>query len=637
MGDINKKEETFRQIDQQVPEKMEFQNPIVAVEKELDDTKAYLDIVLKELEEAKKVPPQVIKPKRNIWRGLALLETIVVISGCIVFAIYSKNQQSIPIMSAQENPTEENPIENIPIDNMIGPVEETMKLCDNLDSIVSNYSKGTSEFTPSVETLFGYEYLMLSNGKINVYYRNEVPVDSTNYRQRIMIDNGTRIAEFTWDYDLTKGIEALCPKFGDFFGNGEKHLVFSFFDERFSTTMPKQLRAVSATNLWEHDILDLEEAIDSFFTTTYEEIGNDVNNPDMRMRLSFDSTSYTYAINKEEYIDAVYYEENLIKHEKYFNLLFEENAIKITTIPYLSDNRYLGEFSATIGLSNNSMKLMNTSYGAYVEANQEDVEREGVIIPRTEILSEDRIKLWGFNGEVFLLELSDKVERSTITQEDLIADDTGFLSYQNGEVSSIPGIDVSKFQGKIDWDKVKAAGVEFAIIRVGFRGYNEGTLELDPYFEANIKGAIKSGIHVGIYCFSQAITVEEAKEEAQFVLDKLKGYKITYPVIVDTEHVATYPARANNLSRQLRTDIAKTFCEEIKANGYQPMIYANTKWMVMGIDLEQLSDYDLWYAYYGNELSFPYQFDMLQYSDTGKIDGIDHAVDLNISFKDYSK
>ncbi len=632
MEDINKREETFRQIDEQVPEKMEFQNPIVAIEKELDDTRAYLDIVLKELDEAKKVKPQVIKPKRNIWKALVLLETVFVISGCAIFAIYSKNQQSIPTMSAQEDQ-----IEEVPIEDTVVSVIETTRLCENLDSLIADYRKEASEFTPSVVNLFGYEYLMLSNGEIDVYYRNEIPIDSTNYRQKIMIDNGKRISEFNWNYDLTKGIEALCPKFGEFFGNSEKQLIFTIYDENFSVTMPTQLRAVSAKNLWEHDIFDVEVAINSLFTPAYEEVGNDVNDPDMRMKLSFGSTLYTYAIEKEEYINAVYYEEDIIKHEQYFSLIFEDNAIKITSIPYLSDNRYLGEFSATIGLSNNELKLKDSTFGAYVEANQEDLDKEGVIVPRTEILSEDRIKLWGFNGEVFLLELSEIVERSTITQEDLIADEDGFLSYQNGEVRSIPGIDVSKFQGKIDWDKVKAAGVEFAIIRVGFRGYNEGTLELDPYFEENIKGATESGIHVGVYFFSQAITVEEAKEEAQFVLDKIKGYKVTYPVIIDTEHVTTYPARANSLSRQHRTDIAKVFCEEVKAHGYKPMIYANTKWMVMGIDLEQLSDYDLWFAYYGNNLSFPYQYDILQYSDTGKIDGINHAVDLNISFKDYSK
>ncbi|WP_051650790.1 glycoside hydrolase family 25 protein [Lachnoclostridium phytofermentans] len=171
---------------------------------------------------------------------------------------------------------------------------------------------------------------------------------------------------------------------------------------------------------------------------------------------------------------------------------------------------------------------------------------------------------------------------------------------------------------------------------MGFRGFNEGTLELDPYFVQNIEGAIKAGVSVGVYFFSQATTIEEAMEEADFVLEQIKDYKISYPVIFDTEYVTTYDARANNLSRQLRTDITKTFCEKIQSAGYHPMIYANTKWMVMGIDLEQLSAYDLWFAYYGNNLTFPYDFQMYQYSDSGSIPGIKGNVDLNISFVDYA-
>ena len=119
-------------------------------------------------------------------------------------------------------------------------------------------------------------------------------------------------------------------------------------------------------------------------------------------------------------------------------------------------------------------------------------------------------------------------------------------------------------------------------------------------------------------------------------MEQIKDYKISYPVIFDTEYVTTYDARANNLSRQLRTDITKTFCEKIQSAGYHPMIYANTKWMVMGIDLEQLSAYDLWFAYYGNNLTFPYDFQMYQYSDSGSIPGIKGNVDLNISFVDYA-
>ncbi|MDD5936858.1 MAG: glycoside hydrolase family 25 protein [Clostridiales bacterium] len=632
MEDTNKREETFRQIDAQIPKKMEFGNPVEAMEKELNDTKAYLDIVLKELEEAKTAEPIKKIPKRNLWKRIALLETVLVLSGCVVFAIYSKNEDSLPTMKAQEEVQE-----NHVVDHTVIPEIKTKKLCQDLTAFAKEFTMETSEFTPSVVTLFGYEYLMFSNGKIHVYYRNEIPADTEQYRQKIMIDNGTRISEFVWDYDFDHGIDSLCPKIGNYFGTGELQLVFPIYEEQFSKTMPKQIRAVSVVNLWEHDYLDLESELNTLFAAEFQEIKNGSNGVDRRMKLSLNSTSYTYAIEEDEYMNAVYYEENIVAQEKYFKLEFEEDSIKISTIPYLSDHKYLGEFSATVGLNNNELKLKNVSFGAYVKANQEDPELEGVITPRADILSEDRIKLWGKRGEVYFIELSDILERNLVKQEDLKKDKSGFITYQKGDTTSIPGIDVSKFQGEIDWKKVKNSGVEFVMIRLGFRGFNEGTLEIDPYFEKNIQGAIENDINVGIYFFSQAITIEEAKEEAAFVLENLKDYKITYPVVFDTEFVSTYAARANILQRQLRTDITKAFCEEMKANGYKPMIYANTKWMIMGIDLEQLTDYDVWFAYYGDNLTFPYKFDMLQYSEKGRVDGIDSYVDLNFSLKDYSK
>jgi GH25 family lysozyme M1 (1,4-beta-N-acetylmuramidase) len=166
---------------------------------------------------------------------------------------------------------------------------------------------------------------------------------------------------------------------------------------------------------------------------------------------------------------------------------------------------------------------------------------------------------------------------------------------------------------------------------------NEGTLEMDPYFEANIKGATDNKIDVGVYFFSQAVTKEEAVEEANYVLEAISKYDITYPVIFDTERVTTYDARANKLGRDERTEMCIAFCDKIGKEGYTPMIYANTKYMIMGIDLEKLLKYDKWFACYSDNITFPYNFQMLQYSEKGSIPGIKGDVDLNISFIDYSK
>jgi GH25 family lysozyme M1 (1,4-beta-N-acetylmuramidase) len=432
-------------------------------------------------------------------------------------------------------------------------------------------------------------------------------------------------------------LSGLVPYCGEFFAIGEEQLIFPLYEEGSSTVIPKQLRCVTVHNLLEQEAVDIAKQLDEIFAVTYEEVSDDITNPDLRLKLSIGAAVYTYAISKEAYVNAVYYEEALISHEKHFTLTFDDDKIKITSIPYLSEEEYLGEFAGQITLNNNQLMLSNVTYATYALANQEDEENDSVILPRTEILGEERISLWGFQNETFLLELSKVLERNQISQENLVEEENGLVYYEVDEKKSIPGIDVSKFQGEIDWKKVKEAGVEFAIIRVGFRGFNEGTLELDPYFEKNIKGANAAGVKVGVYFFSQAINKEEALEEANFVLDKIKDYKVTYPVIIDTEHVITNDARANHLSRQTRTDVAKTFCEAVQQKGYQPMIYANTKWMIMGIDLEQLMDYDLWFAYYGDNLTFPYQFDMYQYASEGSIPGILGNVDLNLSFKDYEK
>jgi GH25 family lysozyme M1 (1,4-beta-N-acetylmuramidase) len=632
--EINKKEQMLKQIDEHIPVKLEPKNETQILLKELSDTKAYLDIVLRDLSEVKQQQqaPIYVKKKKNIWKFVALIEAVVVLSGAAVFGIYSLNQESIPTMKAQE-PTEESTGNN----SAELPIVETTFLNANLSKLIADYTNSTqSEFIPSVTTLFGFEYLMLSNGEVSVYYRNEFLKEADEQRQTIMIDNGSKIAEFQWDYDFEHGIDALIPHYGDYFATGQDQLIFPLYAEGGSSIIPKQLRSITVHNLLEQESIDIEKQLEEIITLTYEEVGNDVNKPDTRMKFSIGAANYQYAINNEDYINAVYSDEYLVSHEKYFTLSFENDKITITSIPYISEHEYLGELNLRVTMNDNQLVLSNIAYSTYALADQEDNGGQ-VIIPRTDILGEDRISLWGFNNESYLIELSDTLERNQVMQEDLIEEDNGLKYYMDGDNKSIPGIDVSKFQGEIDWEKVKEAGIEYAIIRVGFRGMNEGTLEIDPNFEANIKGAIKAGIPVGIYFFSQAVNPKEAREEAQFVIDNIKKYKITYPVIIDTEHVITYDARANKLSRQERTNIAKVFCEKVKQSGYQPMIYANTKWMVMGIDLEQLVDYELWYAYYGDELSFPYQFDMLQYSSEGKIPGIEGNVDLNLSLKDYSK
>lgn len=217
--------------------------------------------------------------------------------------------------------------------------------------------------------------------------------------------------------------------------------------------------------------------------------------------------------------------------------------------------------------------------------------------------------------------------------------DGRYVYYQNDEVTSKTGIDVSYHQKDIDWKAVAADGIDFAMIRVGYRGYESGLLNLDEQFHNHVKGAVDAGINVGVYFFSQALTVEEAKEEAYFVLDIIDEYEITYPVAFDWEIMGVNSARTNSMRANTLTECAAAFCDTISDAGYMPMLYSGLRLALLKLDLSKLSDYDIWYAQYKdghNPPELAYDFKMWQYASDGKVDGISGDVDLNISFVDYS-
>lgn len=238
-------------------------------------------------------------------------------------------------------------------------------------------------------------------------------------------------------------------------------------------------------------------------------------------------------------------------------------------------------------------------------------------------------------GIVFVPVL-DSIAKHSLDLDNLQVLDSGEFQYvEDGEVVSHKGIDVSKYQQNIDWEQVAADGVEFAFIRVGIRGYGSGALVEDDYFEDNVEQALEQGIAVGVYFYSQAITVEEAEEEADFVLEAIEGMDITYPVVLDVEKVGEDDARADSLTQEERTAICIAFCERIAEAGYTPMIYGNTETFTLLLDLERIADYDRWIAYYDEALCFPYEFSIWQYTHYGTVAGIGDSADLNISFKEW--
>ena len=218
----------------------------------------------------------------------------------------------------------------------------------------------------------------------------------------------------------------------------------------------------------------------------------------------------------------------------------------------------------------------------------------------------------------------------------LLVLDGSIMYYNDPAYETAIGIDVSSHQGEIDWERVAASGVEFAMIRLGYRGYgSEGTLNLDPYFEQNLAGARAAGLKVGIYFFSQAITVEEAYEEAAFVLEHLDGEALDYPLAYDWEPISGVGARTDGLDSVTLTDCALTFCHMAELAGYTPMVYYNNPVGYGRYDLSRLTDYDVWFAQYASRPTMYYDYRIWQYTSSGTVPGIDTRVDMNIAFIPY--
>ena len=196
------------------------------------------------------------------------------------------------------------------------------------------------------------------------------------------------------------------------------------------------------------------------------------------------------------------------------------------------------------------------------------------------------------------------------------------------------GVDVSKYQKNIDWEQIKKAGVSFVIVRIGYRGYGaSGALVLDPMFEEHFTNVKNAGLKVGVYFFSQATTEEEAKEEAFACAYVLNGRKLDYPIFFDTEASGASggSGRADGLGVADRTKCAVAFCEEVKANGYKPGVYASTLWYRNRVDLSSLTKYTIWNAHYG-VASSPIDCALWQGTCTARLPGYKGDLDVNISY-----
>lgn len=222
--------------------------------------------------------------------------------------------------------------------------------------------------------------------------------------------------------------------------------------------------------------------------------------------------------------------------------------------------------------------------------------------------------------------------------ENLI-DSSGKMKYfVNNKPASTWGVDISKDQGYVDFNKLKKAGVDFVMIRVGARGYQSGQISIDDYYSDNIKRATDAGLYVGLYFISAATTELEAIEEANKVVEMIGDFRVTYPIAYVMKFNGSDTARYDSLSKNDKTIVARAFLNTIKEANLIPMVYGDKEWLIKEIDLSKLiSEFDMWLSQPNEEKpDYPYKFAMWQYEDLGTVDGISGYVNFNISFIDYS-
>lgn len=244
-----------------------------------------------------------------------------------------------------------------------------------------------------------------------------------------------------------------------------------------------------------------------------------------------------------------------------------------------------------------------------------------------------QVQVFNGNREVWITP-EEGVPANTLDSGDFSVDETGRPVYIGDEYDAVYGIDVSYCQQDIDWQQVRDGGVEFAILRIGARGYGKETGNIidDEYFEANYADAKAAGVKLGVYFFSQATSVEEAEEEAEFVLSRLEGKELELPVYFDWEHIGYDEARTDDINGETLTDCAVSFCERIKESGFEPGIYMYAGTAYYEYELSRLTDYDFWCASIGDYPYFYYAHTVWQYSFSGSVPGVATDCDMNIMF-----
>lgn len=503
--------------------------------------------------------------------------------------------------------------------------KKTYRLCDNPERLLEEIE--TPGYVAGTTIINGYEYFSfttnVNNEEVQLCFQNEFPdEEKKDSTVKSLIRKNDSMVNLSKDYDINNLSEELplITKLTD----GKEALLFMEVEDGMPGNM--SLYAVGE-DIYKISAINMTSTIRYYF---------DVECDNGYVKVTHNGVTYTYETKDEVLAFADEKSSNMLKVSDEFVYEQTEDGMYFTAHISLDEKAYIGDYICKIAYTSAGFDMASQKFEAYVYPEYEDPGDKRILTPRDTYLTE-KISIVGKNGGYYALELYENVPVSKYDYEQIIQNENGIKEYieADGRAVSQFGVDVSKFQGEIDWEALKEQGATFVIPRIAYRGYSAGAIVEDESFETNVEGAKAAGLDVGIYFFSQAVTVEEGVEEAEFIIEKIKDLDINGPIVFDTEYYdEPADARANLITREERTAIARAFCETIENAGYKPMIYANTRWLLLGINWDELAEYDVWYAYYGDEPVIPYEFAMWQYSCEGLLEGIDNYVDMNIMLKD---
>ncbi|MCR5087130.1 MAG: glycoside hydrolase family 25 protein [Lachnospiraceae bacterium] len=556
---------------------------------------------------------------RRIWMILTWVVSALLIVVCFVFWHDQKKNNGEP---SPDNSS-----------------AKSYRICSDVEDRINRYNEKDFSYKASLRNVLGTEYVAFSYGNAEnpeyvLLYRNEYPSESDAKKGEFGAwMETTEMIDYTIPYTLADDWSLLTPN--PVIMAGTKYVLFV----QEYRGIPKSVVVLEPGFMNVGESQDCFAAVRNWFSLAVSSAADDgasSDNSEFVVMTTGHGNKYHFSASADALAAVRENGSNAMKYGEHFSWEVTDDGIRISSLLYVKEGEYYGEVTAYLLPNQGKLRVNSATVGAYVSFNYDDPDFNGVNTPAVEYI-ENPVVLSNGTGERLYLPEYQRVAKHTYNfdEDHYYQDENGFryVKDDNGKIISRMGVDVSKHKGSIDWKKVKESGIEFAIIRVGFRGPGEGTLEPDEYAKANVEGALANGLDVGVYFYSQAITEAEAIAEADYVLNFVKDYNINWPIVFDTEYYEREGARGNTTNREQRTAVAKVFLDRIRDAGYQAMLYSSTRWSILNVNRDELADYPFWFAYYGDKPTYRFDFNIWQYTSEGTVPGIKGDCDLDLWLK----